>query len=200
MFLPFSQRGKDWEPKALALRRLASIGSDGLLDPWALAPEVGLLVVDAADGLLESLDAGHRAHLLDNAGNKWSGGVLPIALPNGMRICILNPTHSHARNKITLMEEIAHVHLAHRPSQLVFNEDKLQVRDFNDAQEAEAYGVGAAALLPWHSFFHCVNEGNTYREIAELYEVTEQLARYRVNITGADRLYKARQRALSGRH
>lgn len=36
---------------------------------------------------------------------------------------------------------------------LIFNGDKVRVRDFNEAQESEACGVGAASLLPWHSFF-----------------------------------------------
>ena len=38
---------------------------------------------------------------------EWSGGVLPVELPGGMRISILNPTHSRGRHKSTLMEEIA---------------------------------------------------------------------------------------------
>jgi len=44
VFFPFSIRGKGWEPKAVVLRRLASVGSGCSLDPWCLAPKVGLSV------------------------------------------------------------------------------------------------------------------------------------------------------------
>jgi hypothetical protein len=61
-------------------------------------------------------------------------------------------------------------------------------------QEAEAYGVGAAALLPWHLFFLAVNAGRTVEELAEENGVTPSPIDYRIKITGAYRVYKARQR------
>jgi hypothetical protein len=195
VLLPFSQRAKSWEPKALELRRLAGIGSCDLLDPWSLAPKVGLLVVDADDRLLQALGDAQRLQLLGAGGGKWSGGVLPIALPDGMRICILNPTHTRERHKSTLMEEIAHAYLAHEPTKLIFDGESLRARDFIKAQEEEAFGIGAAALLPWESFFHRVNEGKTRSKIAQEYDVSEELVRYRIQICGAYRLYQARQRA-----
>jgi hypothetical protein len=141
------------------------------------------------------LDDLHRSQLLGVGGKKWSGGVLPIALPDGTRICILNPTHPVGRQKSTLMEEISHVFLRHVPTKLVFDRVGLQVRDFIKAQEEDAFGIGAAALLPWSTFFHRINEGRTRAEIASEYEVTDELVRYRIQISGAFRLYQARQRA-----
>lgn len=98
------------------------------------------------------------------------------------------------RNKITLMEEIAHVHLRHNPSQLVIQPDGVVIRDFDRAQEEDAYGVGAAALLPWGGFFRAINLGRTADEVAEEYDVTAELVEYRIKIAGAFHLYKARQR------
>jgi hypothetical protein len=195
VFLPFSQQAKSWEPRALELRRLAGLRPNELLDPWSLAPKVGLLVVAADEGPLQVLDDEQRLHLLGVGGRKWSGAVLPIELPDGMRISILNPTHSRGRHKSTLMEEIAHAYLKHEPTKLVFNSDAVRARDFNKSLETEAFGVGAAALLPWNTFFHCLDDGKTRAQIAEEYEVTENLVRYRIQITGAFKLYQARQRA-----
>lgn len=195
MLLPFSQRAKLWEPKALELRRMAGASSSDRLDPWALAPRVGLLVVDADDRLLGALEDELRLQLLGAGRSNWSGGVLPIALPDGSHICILNPTHARARHKSTLMEEISHAYLGHKPTKLIFSGDGLRARDFNKAQEDEAFGIGAAALLPWQSFFRCVDAGKTRIEIAEEYEVSEDLVKYRIQICGAHRLYQARQRA-----
>lgn len=93
------------------------------------------------------------------------------------------------------MEEIAHAYLKHEPTRLTFEGDSLRARDFNKQLETEAFGVGAAALLPWSTFFHCLDQGRTRAQIAEQYEVTEELVRYRIQITGAFRLYQSRQRA-----
>jgi hypothetical protein len=68
------------------------------------------------------------------------------------------------------------------------------VRGFDQGQEDEAYGVGAAALLPWKTFFHGLNDGRSANELAEEYDVTMDLVTYRIKITGAYPLYRSRQR------
>lgn len=194
-FLPFSSRAKAWEPKAQALRGLTTDRRDGLVDPWALASRVGLRVVPATPEVMTSLGADERMHLLGSGSSSWSGGVYPQPLPDGTFLCILNPTHSHRRNKITLMEEICHTHLRHVPTRLVLSKGGVEVRDYNKAQEEEAYGIGAAVLLPWPPFFTRLNGGACAEDIAENFEVTPQLVHYRIKICGAWRLYQSRQNA-----
>lgn len=189
---PFSYRARPWEVKGQELRKLAGAKLNDLLDPRALAPRVGLLVVEAADALA-SFSAEDRDHLLKVAKDEWSGGVMPKPLPDGMRICILNPTHGQGRTKITLMEEISHVYLGHTATALRSLANGLRVRDYNSAQELEAYGVGAAALLPWVTLFHEVNGGATVEDLADMYEVTTDLIAYRLKITGAYNLFRSRQ-------
>jgi hypothetical protein len=191
--MPFSDRAKVWEPKAVELRRLGEAKPSDRLDPWHLASKVGLTVVDARL-IIKYLNLDERNHLFGDGRFRWSGGVYPRPLPDGTRVCILNPTHSRRRNKITLMEEIAHTYLEHVPSSLVMAADGLQFRDYDRSQEDDAYGVGAAALLPWQNFFHAVNSGQTAEELAEHFDVTEDLISYRIKITGAYRVYRARQR------
>jgi hypothetical protein len=192
MFLPFSKRGQAWEPIGLELRRLLQLRSDDRLDPWALAPLVGLHVADAATAF-SCLGTVDRVHLLGPGRAKWSGGVYPQPLPDGKLLCILNPTHSARRNKITLMEEIVHAHRAHRPSSLVFEDDGLRFRDYDAGHEEEAYGVGAAALLPWQTFFKAVNVGAKIDDLAETYDVTPDLVLYRIKITGLYAVFRKRQ-------
>lgn len=69
------------------------------------------------------------------------------------------------------------------------------MRNYDKAQEQDAFGVGAAALMPWASFFPAINARETIRQLAEEYDLSEQLIRYRIQITGAYRLYHARQRS-----
>ena len=91
------------------------------------------------------------------------------------------------------MEEIAHTHLNHVPSGLSPVAEGCIVRRFDREQEDEAYGVGAAALLPWQVLFRAVNAGRAIAELAEENDVTEDLIQYRIKITGAWRVYAARQ-------
>jgi hypothetical protein len=195
MLLPFSNRARKWEPHANTLRGMQHLADDELLDPYELAPAVGLMVVDAAE-VCQLLPREVSNRILKIRKDAWSGGVLarPL-LPDGSRICILNPTHNPRRKKMTLMEEIAHVHLDHTPSELRRQVDGLRTRTYNKEQEEEAFGVGAAALLPWRDFFNEVNGGSCIEELAEKYDVSPALVKYRIQITAAFKLYHARQRA-----
>src|SRR5882762_5125308 len=117
MLEPFSKRARPWEQHGSALRRLACISDGALLDPWQLAPKVGLRVIDGEQAL-RLLAEEERRHLCGPASRSWSGGVLPEPLPDGSRICILNPQHQVRRNRITLMEEITHNFLKHKPTKI----------------------------------------------------------------------------------
>jgi hypothetical protein len=193
VFLPFSERAKRWEPIAIQLRQLVSIPNTAQLDPSALAKKVGLTVIDDQSAF-DCLPEADRLHLLGDGCRDWSGGVYPEPLPNGTCLCILNPRHSRRRRKITLMEEIVHKFLGHTPSDLMLSAGHLQIRDYDKQQEEEAYGIGAAALLPWSVFFKALNAGKTIEELAEHNDLTTQLIEYRIKITGASVLYRARQR------
>ncbi len=177
----------------MALRRLGGVSLQDVIDPWQLAPKVGLKVVDARE-FVKRLEREEISHLTGAGRYRWSGGVFPKPLPDGMLLCFLNPWHSPRRNKVTLMEEICHVHLRHKPTRLVLSANGLIVRDYNGGQEEEAYGVGAAALVPWGTLFPRLNSGSTIDNLAEDYDLTTDLIVYRIKIAGAYPLHIARQR------
>jgi len=196
MFLPFSTRSRLWEPKAQKLRALLSLQAEDILDPFDLAPKVGLTLVDFAD---VPIDDDLRSYLLDGAADHWSAGVYAEALPDGTYLCILNPVHDLRRRRITLMEEISHIFLRHKPTTVRDIGGGLSSRDYLQSQEHEAYGVGAAAIMPWASFFHELNDGMTVGEIAAKYGVSTALVTYRISITGATSLHRSRQRTRRSR-
>ena len=107
-FLPFSNRAREWQQIANSLRRLSPPQNDLNVEPERLAGNVGLHLFDAAEALADFPEE-DRHHLLVASAGSWSGGVLPVALPDGRYICILNPTHPPRRNRITLMEEVVHI-------------------------------------------------------------------------------------------
>lgn len=114
--LPPTEKRKQFELRALALRDFAGVRPDEALDPFALAEFARLLVVDFDQ--IKDLSDESRKHLLGDGMNDWSGGACSRPLPNGWRIVILNPAHGIQRNRATLMEEISHVFLGHRPNRL----------------------------------------------------------------------------------
>ncbi len=181
-----------WEPKARQLRALLRLGAEDILDPFQLAPEVGLTLMDVSD-----VPVGDelRRYLLDGAASHWSAGVHPTPLPDGTYLCILNPTHDIRRKRITLMEEISHVFLRHKPTAVRNIGGGLSSRDYDSSEEQEAYGVGAAAIMPWASFFHDLDNAMSVEEIALKYGVSNPLVVYRISITGATNLHRSRQKA-----
>src|SRR5689334_24305240 len=134
---------------------------------------------------LSGLSERARQHLLGPASESWSGGA--CTLPNGMKLVILNPNHGPARTKATLMEEICHVFLGHQPNRLsVVTKDergKVMNRDYRKADEEEAYGVGAAALVPYASLKRFLRQGKASNQIAAHFRVSRELVEYRMKVT-----------------
>ena len=195
--LPPSEKRKQFELRALGLRDFAGVASEQPLDPFKLAEFAKLLVVDFNS--IEGLSPESRAHLLGDAADEWSGGACSRPLPNGWRLVILNPAHGKQRNRATLMEEVAHVFLGHKPNRLAAitgdnrsskspananqSGGRMLARDYNQADEEAAYAVGAAALAPFGALRRLVMEGRNSREIARHFRVSRQLVEYRIKVT-----------------
>jgi hypothetical protein len=181
--LPPGQKWRNFELKAIGLRDFARVKPDVSLNPFDLAQFANLLVVEFDQ--LRGLSERARQHLLGPASESWSGGA--CSLPDGMKLVILNPNHGPARTKATLMEEICHVFLAHQPNRLsVVTKDergKVMNRDYRKADEEEAYGVGAAALVPYAALKTLLLQGKTSRKIGLHFRVSRELVEYRMKVT-----------------
>jgi hypothetical protein len=191
--LPPTQKGRHHEIRALALREFAGLKfDDEALNPFALAAYAKLFVATFED--IEGLSEDTKKHLLDGGKDLWSGGAASAKLPNGSRLIILNPTHGRNRHNATLMEEICHVFLGHKPSRLAISntnkEGKQIARDFHAEIEEEAYGTGAAALLPFTAIKRMILDGKTVAEIARHFNVSRALVEYRLKISRLWSSYK----------
>ena len=188
--LPSGQKWRTFELKALALREFARVKPDAPLDPFTLARFANLIVIDL-DQVKELSDSA-RQHLLGSAADHWSGGA--CSLPNGMKLVILNPTHGRARTNATLMEEICPVFLGHQPNRLsvVTKDERGRVlnRDYRKADEEAAYGVGAAALVPFAALRTFVYRDKNAVEIAKHFRVSRELVEYRLKVTHLWEMYK----------
>jgi hypothetical protein len=191
--LPPTKKGRHHEIRAQGLREFAGLTSDEQrLDPFELAKYAGLLVPSFEE--IAGLSEESRNQLLNSAKDKWSGGAASVRLPNGKKLVILNPTHARTRHKATLMEEISHVFLGHKPSRLAVETRDKQgntlARDYNADIEEEAYSTGAAALVPYRGLKRLVISGKTIAEIATHYNVSRALVEYRIKISRLWEAYK----------
>ena len=188
--LPPGEKWRQFELKALGLRDFARVRIDKPLNPFDLARFANLIVIkfEQLNGLSEEA----KEHLLGVASENWSGGA--CTLPNGSKLVVLNPAHGPALTNATLMEEICHVFLGHQASRLsIVTKDergKVLSRDYRKADEEEAYGVGAAVLVPYASLKRLLAQGRNRTDIAASFRVSRELVEYRMKVTRLWHQYK----------
>ena len=85
-------------------------------------------------------------------------------------IVILNPARSLRRQCASLLEELSHHLLGHRPTRIyVDKRTGLLQRDYDPSQEAEAYDFGSVLLLPKELIRHHVKDlCGTAQQLADL--------------------------------
>ncbi|HEX8288716.1 MAG TPA: ImmA/IrrE family metallo-endopeptidase [Pyrinomonadaceae bacterium] len=194
--LPPTRKGRNYEIKAIGLRDFAGLRRDDeRLNPFELARYAKLLVA-TFEQIEPFLSEESKSHLLKEGKDAWSGGACSQVLPDGKKLIILNPTHGENRQNATLMEEICHVFLGHKPSRLAIEnynkQGKVIARDYHAEIEEEAYSVGAAALVPYAAIRRFVEQGKTSREIARHFNVSRELVEYRMKVSRLWEEYKSR--------
>ena len=175
------------ENTALGIRGYLGLQILDPLDPYDLAGRLSVRVIKSNE--IPGISPAVIKHALGQGKDDWSAGT--IVLPGGNHLIILNPMHSRLRRKSTLMEEICHVVLGHNPSHLGNRDDSLWFRSYDKDAEAEAYRVGAAALIPYDGLRELLQEGLDIIHIGKRYDVTRNLVEYRLKVNG---LWKMHQR------
>jgi hypothetical protein len=190
--LPPGEKWRQFELYALGFRDFAGISTEVPLDPFQLARFANLLVVSFDE--IKGLSPEVRDHLLGEASERWSGGACSVPLPDGRKIVILNPNHGRMRINATLMEEVSHVFLGHKPSRLkvVAETENGQTvsREYRKGDEEAAYATGAAALVPFGTLRRFVLEGLNSQQIAKHFRVSRELVEYRLKVTRLWRTYR----------
>lgn len=168
------------EGNGLGIRQLVGLNRVQRLRPHDVAEKLSIVVCfpQDIDGLAS--DSLAQLEVVDPAG--WSGAS--AILPNSRLAVILNRCDSVTRHNITLMEEISHDYLGHRPSLATKGPGGLALRNFKRSCEKQAYAVAAAAILPVGRLELLTRRGLSVAEIAAQDEVSPQLVSYRINVTG----------------
>jgi Zn-dependent peptidase ImmA (M78 family) len=173
------------ERRAAAVRSRLGMDQFEVLDPHRLALHHGAEVLRLSD-LIDD-DA-----LLRRARATGFDGMASPHPDDGTPIIVLNCGRPLRRRTATLMEELAHLVLEHRPSTLV-RDPALGVlhRSYDKSQEAEAYDLGGALLLPKERIQRDVGDERLATDIADAHVCSEQLVMYRINRMRLARRYKA---------
>ncbi len=189
--LPPNPMRWEHEHNALDLRHELSLSlEERLLHEDAFALLNSVLAVVAHTEL--RVEPRHRDHFAGANSKKWSGMCIPF--PEGDHLVVYNGVHALTRIRATLMEEFFHLWLGHAPSRVRLLTTGDGGRDFDRAKESEAYGSGAAALVPYKTLRAMLEEGVLKRDIAEHFFVSEQLVDFRIRVSKLSKL-SLRQRA-----
>lgn len=170
------RRGFKTEAKRLALDLRREIGLDayGPFDPYAFASEYGIPVVQ-----LSELGGAARDHFLKADGSALSGALIPA----GTGVVILeNDAQPLTRRRTTMCHELAHVVLEHEFGVSLSEERKCGL---GGEREAEADWLSGEMLIPYDGAYWLARTGATDERVAEVFDVSLAVARWRMNHSGA---------------
>jgi len=186
--LPPNPTRWEHEHNGLDVRHELSIDVDERLD-HAGAFELLESVVAVVSHTELGLTPTHTNHFSGSRATRWSGMCVPT--PEGDHIVVYNGAHPLTRVRATLMEEFFHLWLDHAPTKVRTFLSGTGRRDFDAAKEDEAYGSGAAALVPYKGLRAMLLSGVSVADIAAHFEVSEQLVEFRIRVS---KLAKANRR------
>ena len=189
--MPTLERGfKSWcERSALATRTELSIEAHVPLAARTLAGHLGVSLL--TPGELAGLPTEILHQLMHKDPNGWS--AVSFIVDEQVTV-IYNDRNSSGRQSSDIMHEFSHIILDYDPSQVILSVDGLLgMRTFDAKQEDEANWLGWTLLLPRPALAHCIRLGRSTAEIAEEFNVSEQLVKYRTGITGISRQTRVRR-------
>jgi Zn-dependent peptidase ImmA (M78 family) len=169
--------------EAAAVRWRLGLGPRDRLDPLRLAAAVPARVYRPEDFGDEVL-----ARRLRQV--PWDG--LSFTLPGGELVVLLNPARPPTRRTATLMEELAHALLGHRPTRIEPDPATgVPQRSYHAEQEREAFELGAALLLPRELLAADLRARRPAAATARRHGCSQALVLFRIRRLGLSRRYDA---------
>jgi Zn-dependent peptidase ImmA (M78 family) len=131
-----------------------------------------------------NLAAGTLEQLTATDPGAWSAAT--VCWKNKYLI-VMNSAHAPARQSSSLMHELAHLIIGHKPARLDITPDGLMILSSYDKQnEEEANWLAAALLLPREALLHIRRHGMTNEQAAAAFGCSVQMFTFRINTTGVD--------------
>lgn len=178
----FKRGFKTWaDKKSIEIRKDLGLNWNDALCAFDLISHLNIPLFVPQD--FNELDPKHLDELLGNGKEHWSAATIP--LKDNKCLIIHNPEHSSQRQQSNLMHELAHVICEHKVDSSIQESGLARMlRHHNQDQENEAIWFGGCLQLPREALIWALKKKMTNTEIAEYYNASEEMVRYRINITG----------------
>ncbi len=174
---------------AAAVRAETGCGLGDPFDPWAWSKENGIPFL--ALGELPVGPAAKRHFTVTRPG-VWSAALART----GMQfVVIYNSSHSPERIRSNLAHEVAHFAAEHELS-AAWMDEKGSCGSSSKSDEKDATELAAALLIPPEAARNHAFAGGSPSILAARYRVSEQMARWRMEVSGGHKIaqrYRAKQ-------
>ncbi|MER9240666.1 ImmA/IrrE family metallo-endopeptidase [Mesorhizobium sp. M0633] len=181
---------KTWcENAARGYRRELGLDLHGALNARQLAAPRGIRVWAPHEIPDLSENALYQLTRKDPSG--WSAVTICV---EDMSLIITNDRHSHERQNNSIMHELSHIILEHKPGRVfVSSTGQMLLSEYDRVQEEEANCLSGTLLVPRDALLHVLDRGSDIVSAARHFEVTRDLLQMRINLTGVGRQLAARK-------
>lgn len=174
------------ERESLRLRSEMGLRKTDGINVTSLAEHLGVAVVSAS----ELIDVARLEELERIQAYSFSAATFEVG---DRTIIVSSPLRSSGRLASDIAHELSHLRLKHELSE-VREIDGVLFRTCRPAEEEQATNFGGTLLLPRPLLVAAATRGLGPEQIAEKYDVTVEMARFRYNSTGVGRQITARGR------
>jgi hypothetical protein len=170
---------KTWcENTSEQLRGRLGIALTDPLPPYQLADYLHIRIWNI--GEVPGLNDEIKSYLLTTGHEEWSAITIQTVK---VGVIVINSSHSQARQSSSIMHELSHIILNHKPAEMLMDQTGIALRSYNALQEAEADWLGGALLLPRAALVNSFRSMQ-YAQACDHYGVSNDLYTYRLNVCG----------------
>lgn len=179
----FRRGFKSWcETVAIKYRQDFDLNPEDRLPPRLLSEKLGVLVWTPED--IPELPQGDLAQLTTHDSSSWSACTLRLPTTD---LIIVNSSHSLVRQTSSIMHELAHLILEHKPARLDVSETgHMLLHNYDSNQEEEADWFAATLLVPREGLLRLILLSHTVSSSAKHFGVSSKLLEWRKRMTGVE--------------
>ncbi|MEX2126091.1 MAG: ImmA/IrrE family metallo-endopeptidase [Woeseia sp.] len=161
-------------------RRKLGVSLEDALPYRQLADDLGVTLWTPGD--VPGLDNETVRQLSVTDPGSWSAATIKL---DARHIIVVNAAQDERRIPNNIVHELAHIILGHAAARVDISEDgHLWLTTYGRDQENEADWLAASMLLPRDGLLSCFSRRRNVEAIAAQFQVSVELARWRLNATG----------------
>lgn len=176
------------EQSAARFRKALDIEPDARMPSLALALHLGVMVWKPEE--LTDLPPESLHHLTVADRECWSA----VTVHEGSYdVIVVNSAHSSPRQENSVMHELSHIILQHKPARVDVSEaGHMLLSTFDDNQEAEADWLSSTLLLPRVALVSARSRKLSDEDISREFNVSAELLTWRLRSTAVDTQFRRR--------